>query len=653
MCGIAGFLAPSPLGPDAESIVRAMGSRLSHRGPDGSGQWQDPEAGIALAHRRLAIVDLTSAGHQPMASVDGRWVISFNGEIYNHTALRRELEGEGRAPVWQGHSDTETLLAAIAAWGVEKAIRWSVGMFAIALWDRRERVLSLVRDRMGEKPLYYGTQGGVLLFGSELKALRAHPSYQDRIDRGALGLLLRHGYIPEPWTINEEIFKLPPGTILRVRTPMDAKRDAEPYWSVANSALAGARTSEYLNDSEAVDALDGLLRQSIEGQRMADVPIGAFLSGGIDSSATVAIMQALSPVPVRTFTIGVPDSALDESTQARAVAEYLGTCHTELVVTPEEALRTIPDLARIYCEPFADPSQIPTYLVSRLARSEVTVALSGDGGDELFGGYDRYRWARGVAAVPVQIRRAVGAILRTMPAEAWSRLLDPVAPLLPSELRHPGRADRLRKLSVLLRAPSDDAIYTEIVSFWSKATTPVIGAVDRVTSFAKPQPELTDFTARMMLLDLCTYLPDDILVKVDRAAMAVSLETRIPLLDHRIVEFSHRLPLHQRVRGGKSKWVLRELLNRYVPHALVDRPKKGFGVPIHDWLRGPLRGWADDLLSEDRLRRADFIDWKPVRCLWQEHLSGKGDWGYRLWPILMFESWRDAQTGMNQEARGR
>ena len=638
MCGIAGFFAPAALAPEAIRIAQAMGDRLRHRGPDGQGEWLDAEAGIALAHRRLAIVDLSEAGRQPMASADGRWVLTFNGEIYNHLALRDELQKQGQAPAWRGHSDTETLLAAIAAWGVEAAVRRTVGMFAFGLWDRRDRALTLARDRLGEKPLYYGSQGGVLMFGSELEALKAHPDYRAEIDRGALALLLRFGYVPAPWSIHAGVRKLLPGTLLRIGRPSDSNAAPVPYWSVQELALAGARQPLALSDAEAVDTLERLLRQSIEGQRIADVPLGAFLSGGIDSTTTVALMQALSPTPVRTFTIGLPGTEFDEAADARAVARHLGTQHTELIVTAEEAQRVIPRLPGLYSEPFADPSQIPTFLVSQLARREVTVALSGDAGDELFGGYDRYRWARRVAAVPAGLRHAAGAALRALPAEAWSALLTPLAPLLPGELRGGGRADRLRKLGAVL-AGSDDAVYRQMVSFWPDGAGPVPDVVEPATAFSEAPPALHDFEARMMLLDLRTYLPDDILVKVDRAAMAASLETRVPLLDHRIVEFALRLPLHQKMRRGQGKWLLRRVLDRHVPATLMDRPKKGFGIPVHAWLRGPLRDWAEDLLSEQRLRRSGLIDPRPVRRLWQEHLNGRSDWGYRLWPVLMFQAW--------------
>lgn len=644
MCGIAGFFTTNTLPQQAGEWVRAMGDSLAHRGPDGRDEWLDEGAGIALAHRRLSIVDLSPAGRQPMTSADGRWVIVFNGEIYNHPELRRQLEAAGLAPVWRGHSDTETLLAAVAAWGLVTALQRAVGMFAMAVWDRQSRALTLARDRLGEKPLYYGVQNGVLLFGSELKALRVHPAFSGGIDSGALSLLLRHGYVPAPWSIYRGIRKLLPGTLLTLSRPSDADTAPSAYWSVQEQAMAGARDPLSLSDAEAVETLDRLLRQSIEGQRMADVPLGAFLSGGIDSSTTVAVMQALSSQPVRTFTIALPDATLDESAHARAVARHLGTQHTELMVTAQEAQQVIPKLPGLYCEPFADASQIPTFLVSQLARRDVTVALSGDAGDELFCGYDRYHWAQRVAAVPLALRRSCGAVLRALPAEFWSALLAPVSPWLPRELREGDRADRLRKLASVLGARRNDDVYRQMVNFWPDGHSPVLGATEPLTAFTEPVPSIPEFASRMMLLDLRSYLPDDILVKVDRAAMAASLETRVPLLDHRIVEFALRLPLQQKMRAGQGKWVLRQVLDRYVPRALVERPKLGFGIPIHAWLRGPLRGWAEDLLNESSLRQAGQLDPAPVRQLWREHLAGRNDWGYRLWPVLMFEAWRRANS---------
>lgn len=644
MCGIAGFLTPGPLPAEAREIAGAMGAALLHRGPDGDGVWTDGEQGVALAHRRLAVVDLSTAGAQPMHSADGRWVICFNGEIYNHLELRIALEHSGLAPPWRGHSDTETLLASIAAWGVQEALQRCVGMFAFALWDRERRTLTLARDRMGEKPLYYGVHQGVLLFASELKALRAHPCFEARVDPGALSLLLRYGYVPAPASIYMHIRKLTPGSWLTIARPDDAAKDPCIYWSAEQVALDGQRQPLGLNDDEAADELERRLRQSIAGQRLADVPLGAFLSGGIDSSLVVALMQSISATPVRTYTIGMPDAALDESEHASAVARHLGTVHTSFVLEAGDAMRLIPRLPSMYCEPFADPSQIPTFLVSQLARREVTVALSGDGGDELFGGYERYRWAQRIAAVPLALRQVCGAALHALPAEVWSALMAPISPLLPRELRQGERAERLRKLARVLAARDDNAVYRQIIELWPQDGGVVLGAVEPVSVFSEDMQTSLNFESRMMLLDAQTYLPDDILVKVDRAAMAASLETRVPMLDHRIVEFAWGLPLHQKRRGGQGKWVLRQVLDRYVPRALIDRPKKGFGIPIHAWLRGPLRDWAEELLNEARLRDAGLIDPAPVRRLWTEHLAGRNDWGYRLWPVLMFEAWREGNA---------
>ena len=645
MCGIAGFLAACALGEDAASIARGMGDALRHRGPDDRGEWLDADAGIALAHRRLSVVDLSAAGHQPMRSADGRWVLAFNGEIYNHLALRQALDRSGLAPAWRGHSDTETLLAAIAAWGLPQGLGRAVGMFALALWDRDARTLTLARDRLGEKPLYYGAARGTLLFGSELAALRAHPAFDDGVDRAAVALLLRLGYVPAPWSIHQAVRKLPPGCLLTLRTPADAALAPERFWSVRDEAIAGARMPLRLSDNEATDELERLLRQSVDGQRLADVPLGAFLSGGIDSSLVVAVMQSTATTPVRTFTIGFDDTAHDESGHARAVAAHLGTRHTEFRVTAREARDLIPALPQMYGEPFADASQIPTHLVCRLARREVTVALSGDGGDELFGGYERYRWTTELARVPPPVRRAAAGLLSLLPAGLWGAALSPWARWLPAELRGRGLPDRLRKLATVLRARDDDALYREIVSVWP-GRTPMSGDdFAAPTVFDEAAPACLSLEERMMLLDLQSYLPDDILVKIDRAAMATALETRVPLLDHRVVEFALHLPLHQKRRDGEGKWLMRRLLDRYVPRALVERPKMGFAIPLHDWLRGPLRDWAESLLAEPRLRAGGLLNPIPVRRVWAQHLRGDHDWGHRLWPVLMLEAWRDQMAG--------
>lgn len=645
MCGLAGFLTD---GIDhAESIARAMADAILHRGPDDAGIWVGADPGIGLAHRRLSVLDLSAAGHQPMHSATGRWVLAYNGEIYNHLALRQQLEAEGAAPAWRGHSDTETLLACIEAWGVERTLRASVGMFAIALWDRVELVLHLARDRVGEKPLYYGWQGDTFLFGSELKALRAHPSFAAAVDRGALVLLLRHNYIPAPYSIYSGIRKLPPGTWLRMEA---GNRDAAPvaYWSLAEVAERGMAHPFQGSDSDALAALQQHLGSAVRAQMAADVPLGALLSGGIDSTAITALMQANSTQRVRTFTIGFDEKQYDEATHARAVAAHLGTDHTEMRLSGSDALALVPQLPTIYDEPFADSSQLPTHLVMKLARQHVTVALSGDAGDELFGGYNRYSfgpkvWNR-IRWIPPTLRRAVGAGLMALPATTLNRLLGPLAAR--AGIAAPG--DKAHKLGVRLNdVQSLDDLYVSLVCEWPDPTGMVLGGylppnlIDDRASW----PRLDDPAARAMALDSLTYLPDDILVKVDRAAMAVSLETRAPLLDRDLVEFAWSLPMHMKLRDGQGKWLLRRLVDRHVPPALMNRPKMGFGIPLDQWLRGPLRQWAEALLDEARLTREGYLDPKPIRSAWLRHQSGESSFGHRLWSVLMFQAWLEQQEG--------
>ncbi|TSE29270.1 asparagine synthase (glutamine-hydrolyzing) [Tepidimonas taiwanensis] len=653
MCGLTGFWEPGGCAQeDATATVRRMADTLVHRGPDDAGVWVDAAAGVALGHRRLAILDLSPAGHQPMVSASGRYVIAFNGEIYNHLELRAALEKIGAGgtapPGWRGHADTETLLAAIEAWGVEETLQRCVGMFAFALWDRQTRTLTLARDRMGEKPLYYGWQRGVWLFGSELKALRAHPAFAGEVDRGALALFFCHNAVPAPYSIYRDIRKLPPGTYLSLTEPQ-ARAGAWPepvaYWSLAEVVATGQRTPFAGAEAEAVGELERLLRQAVAGQMLADVPLGAFLSGGIDSSTVVALMQAQLSRPVRTFSIGFFEAGYNEAQHAAAVARYLGTDHTELYVTPEQAMAVIPKLPALYDEPFADSSQIPTFLVAQLARQHVTVALSGDGGDELFGGYTRYFLAHGIwqrlAWMPRGMRAVLARGLAAASPAAWDRFAAVLYPLLPRRLRFANPGDKLHKLARILLSNAPEAVYHALVSHWTERDGLVLGAQEPPTVLTQPEtwPTVDDFRHRMMALDAVSYLPDDILVKVDRAAMGVSLETRVPLLDHRVVEFAWRLPLSMKIREGQGKWLLRQVLYKYVPKELIERPKMGFGVPIDDWLRGPLREWAEDLLDERRLREEGFIDPAPVRQKWREHLSGQRNWQYHLWDVLMWEAW--------------
>lgn len=647
MCGLTGFWQQNVGSADLTHVAKAMAERIAHRGPDDSGVWTDQSAGLALAHRRLSIVDLSAAGHQPMLSASGRYVLAYNGEVYNHLDLRDELEAVSAAPQWRGHSDTETLLACIEAWGLETTLKRSVGMFAFALWDRKARTLALARDRAGEKPLYYGWQGDAFLFGSELKALRAHPAFNASVDRGALALLLRHNYIPAPYSIHQGIFKLPPGTWLQIAP---GQRDAQPhaYWSLADVAERGTADPFTGSDAEAVDELARLMGRAVAGQQVADVPLGALLSGGIDSSLITSLMQAQSTRRVRTFTIGFDEKAYDEATHARAVAAHLGTEHTELRLSANDALGLIPQLPSMYDEPFADSSQLPTHLVMKLARQHVTVALSGDAGDEFFGGYNRYflgpkTWQR-IGWMPASLRHVLGSAMTAISAQTVNRLAAPLARGF--GIAQPG--DKAHKLGRRLRhVESIDDLYVSLVSEWPDADTMVVdGFVPPNLLDARNEwSDLEDPVARMMALDGMTYLPDDILTKVDRASMVVSLETRAPFLDRDVMEFAWRLPMAMKLRDGKGKWILRQLLDRHVPRALIDRPKMGFGIPLDQWLRGPLRDWASDLLAEDRLRSEGYLDPKPILAAWRSHQRGEVSYGYRLWSVLMFQAWL-AQQGV-------
>ncbi len=631
-----------------------MAAAVAHRGPDDHGAWCDPERGIGLGHRRLSIVELSAAGHQPMASASGRYMLVFNGEIYNHLSIRLELEGQGHHVNWRGHSDTESLLAGFDAWGIEPTITRCQGMFAFGVWDRKDLSLTLGRDRAGEKPLYYGWQGTgadrTLLFGSELKALRAHPSFEGAINRDAITLLLRHNYIPAPYSIYQGIQKLPPATLAKFD---GASPDAQPapvmteFWSFKDIAKPDVNSSRFGGSPQAaVDELDKLLHSVVDQQMMSDVPLGAFLSGGVDSSTIVAIMQRLSGRPVKTFTIGFEETRFNEATYAKAVAEHLKTEHTELYVSGAQALDVIPKLPKIYDEPFSDSSQVPTFLVSELTRQHVTVALSGDAGDELFSGYTRYQAADGVwnklSAIPKPLRRFGAQALTQLSPAAWNTLAGLVPPL---KRRYGSNfGDKIHKASGVLASASIDDLYRGLVSHWPDPASIVLGATEPPTKLTENWSGLGKLhpIERMMLLDAISYLPDDILTKVDRAAMAVSLETRVPFLDHRVIEFAWGLPLDYKMRNGEGKWVLRQVLDKYVPRALIDRPKMGFGIPVNSWLRGPLRDWAEELLSEERLRREGIFAPAPIREKWHEHLSGARNWAYHLWDILMFQAWLES-----------
>ena len=652
MCGLTGFLdTTASLDCDAQrTIVLRMAAKLLHRGPDDGGQWADEKTGIALGFRRLAIVDLSPAGHQPMVSASGRFVIAFNGEVYNFGAIRKDLETAGLAPDFRGGSDTEVMLAAFEAWGLEKAVQRFVGMFAFALWDRQECTLSLVRDRLGVKPLYYGWSGKTLLFGSELKALKAYPGFAGEIDRDALALMLRYDYIPAPYTIYRGVRKLPAASILTLNA--DRRQEAVPvaYWSARSVAEAGVHTPFAGSDAEAMERLDALLRDSVALRMIADVPLGVFLSGGVDSSAVVALMQAQSSRPVQSFTIGFREESYNEAQHARAVAKHLGTDHTELIVTPEEAMAVIPLLPTLFDEPFADPSQIPTFLVSQLARKSVTVSLSGDGGDELFGGYNRYFWGRSLwkrlGSIPQSLRGAGAGLINAVPPGTWDTLFRMAGPLLPSGARQRNPGDKMAKLAEIVGAEGPDALYLALVSHWKQPTQVVQGSQEPLTPFTDRSQwaNLADFTQRMMFLDTVSYLPDDILVKVDRASMGVGLEAREPLLDHRILEFAWQLPMDMKIRDGQGKWLLRQVLYKYVPQALIERPKTGFGVPIDEWLRGPLRDWAENLLSESSLHKHEVFNSAAIRQKWAEHLSGRHNWQYYLWNVLMVQAWLEAEV---------
>ncbi len=648
MCGITGFWdASGKQQDDLRSIVLDMADAIRHRGPDDSGIWVDQKTGLALGHRRLSVIDISSCGHQPMFSACDRYVIVFNGEIYNFLSIKKELEEVGAAPQWRGHSDTEVMLAAISYWGLEKALKHFVGMFAFALWDRELRILALVRDRIGEKPLYYGWIGKTFLFGSELKALFAYPEWKSEININAIGLYMQHNYIPSPYSIFKGIFKLLPGTVLLLTEEAVNKRDPQSYqfWSAKDIAIAGMKNPFACDASEASSELEALLNKVVSDQLLSDVPLGAFLSGGIDSSLVVALMQSQCSQPIKTFTIGFHEGIYDESKYAKAVAQYLGTDHTDLYVTPKEAIEVIPKLPFIYDEPFADSSQIPTFMVSLLTRRHVTVSLSGDGGDELFCGYDRYLWASDIQQkigwIPNRARNVIGRLLTLLSPDIWDSILHRIRFFLPQSLRQKLLGDRIHKAAEILSFDGLADLYLKLISHWKGASIvlksdPLPAIIFNSNQYAS----FKNFILLMMYIDTVSYLPDDIMVKVDRACMACSLESRTPYLDHRVVEFAWRLPISMKIRNKKGKWLLKKVLYKYVPSELIERPKMGFGVPIDVWLRGSLKEWAEELLNEKRLKSDGIFNPQTIRKKWLEHISGRQNWQYYLWDILMFQAWK-------------
>ncbi len=649
MCGIAGFLLHDRhLSEERlKAVAAGMTDTIAHRGPDDSGLWTETRAGVALGHRRLSILDLSAAGRQPMVSACGRFVITYNGEIYNFRELGQTLEECGWT--FRGHSDTEVVLATISEWGLEQALQRINGMFAFALWDREKQHLSLVRDRVGKKPLYYGWCKGAFVFGSELKALRAYPDFDPKIDRDALGLFIKYSWVPTPYSIYKGIRKLPPGSVLRV-TARSSLETVSPwvYWSAREVAERGDRQPFDGSIEEATDTLDALLKDAVGCRMVSDVSLGALLSGGIDSTMVVAMMQAESPQPVKTFSIGFGEQEYNEAKHAHAIAHHLGTDHTELYVTATDALSVISDLPRIYDEPFADSSQIPTFLISRLAQRDVTVALSGDGGDELFAGYKRYpqslkRW-RDIDVLPTRVRGGLAQVMNQLGRASWRLAGDSFQPSANPNRRTLGA--KLEKNARWLGARSPADVVAKRHARLRRAQDFVKQAQEVSCLLTNPDQwaQVSDPLQAMMFLDFTTYMTDDILVKVDRASMSVSLEVRCPLLDARLVEFAWRLPISMRMHAGQGKWVLRRVLERYVPRKLTERPKMGFGVPISEWLRGPLRDWAEGLLHETRICEQGLLEPYTVRRIWHQHLSGWRDHDTLLWSMLMFQAWYDEQV---------
>ena len=651
MCGITGFY--SKTSSNFNNIILKMNSAITHRGPDSNNIWQDKNSGIVFGHQRLSILDLSTAGNQPMVSNSGRYIITYNGEIYNHLEMRKELNKINLNIKWKSNTDTETLLEALELWGIKKTLKKIVGMFAFGLWDKRNRSLILVRDRIGEKPLYFGWQGKgdskVFLFGSELKALKVHPEFSREINRDAIALQLRHNYIPDPYSIYKDIYKLLPGHYLEL-TEDNLKKNFLPtpkiYWSLTKSAIYGNNNQLTQSDESIQSDLEKRLKLSVKQKMISDVPLGAFLSGGIDSSTIVALMQSQSNHPIKTFTIGFNEDDYNEAQHAKKIAKHLGTDHTELYFSSKTAMEVIPKLSTIYDEPFSDNSQIPSFLLSQLAKKDVKVALSGDGGDELFCGYNRYmstnNWSKKFNSVPISLRKILAYAIKLISQKNWNKLFK----LLPGLNQHINYGHKIHKGAKALEANKLSDLYYILISHWQNPTEVVTNSKESQTFFSEFKPELLNFNnhQKMMMLDLITYLPNSILVKVDRASMASSLEARVPFLDHELIEYSWKIPHSLKFRNGKGKWILRQILNNYVPKNLTERPKMGFGIPLGSWLRGPLRDWAENLLNEKRLTQEGYFNPKLIRNKWHEHLSNKYNWQHDLWNVLMFQAWIDSNN---------
>ena len=644
MCGIAGFLTNNNL--SFEQILKDMGNAITSRGPDSSGEWFDIKNCIGLAHRRLSILDLSKEGNQPMLSDSGRYIMIFNGEIYNHLKLRSKLESDFKNIKWRGTSDTETILKCIELLGYDSTFRLLEGMFSVALWDRNKKNLILCRDRIGEKPLYYGWQANTFLFASELKSIKKHPDFTKKIDLNSLSLFFKYNYIPNPHSIYEGIKKLSPGTYISINYINRTEKIVR-YWDLKSVIKKNNIITDTRTESEITKQLETLLKSKIKDQMLSDVPLGAFLSGGVDSSMIVALMQSISKEPIKTFTIGFEDQNFNEARFAKEIAEYLKTDHTELYVTSKDALDVVPLLHEIYDEPFADSSQIPTYLVSKLAKKYVTVSLSGDGGDELFAGYNRYLLANKIwpkiNILPLSIRKYIGEFIRFISLEKWNKLFSFMNKISTKKYIFNQFGDKIYKFSYLLDSTDINDLYDKIISFWSHSDNIVKNISIENTNEDINNYETISAIEKMMYTDMLTYLPDDILVKVDRAAMSVSLESRVPFLNHKIIEFTSRIPLHLKLRDNKTKWILKQILYNYVPKRLIERPKMGFGVPIDSWLRGPLKDWAENLLDAEKLDKQGLLNTEIIRKKWNEHLSGKRNWQYHLWGVLMFQSWYENQ----------